>query len=94
MNNTIVPCRSATTRGSRSVGGHTDALPIMPTAMHNVPKSFDGGDIDDEGRWYGQDLSCLECRQTTAMRLSITSTYLLAALHCGECGATFCEYWI
>ena len=62
--------------------------------MHNVPKSFDGGDIDNHGHWWGQDMSCLECRETTAMRSGMTSTYLLASLQCGECGETFCLYWV
>jgi hypothetical protein len=47
--------------------------------MLNVPKSFDGGDIDNHGRWWGQDMSCLECRETTAMHAGITSSYLLAS---------------
>ena len=63
-------------------------------SMRNVLKTFDGGDIDDDGHWCGQDMSCLECRKTTAIRSAITSTYLLASLQCGECGEIFVEYWI
>ena len=63
-------------------------------AMRNVPKSFDGGDIDNHAHWYGPDMSCLECRETTAMRSGMTSIYLLARLECGACGETFCLYWV
>ena len=62
--------------------------------IHNVLKSFDGGDIDNHGHWWGQDMSCLECRETTAMHAGITSIYLLACLECGACGETFCLYWV
>ena len=44
-----------------------------PDPMRNVPKSFDGGDIDNHGHWYGPDMSCLECRETTAMRSGLMS---------------------
>lgn len=60
----------------------------------NVPKTFDGGDINDTGHWRGADMCCLECRETSAMRIGITATYLLAALQCGECGETFAETWL
>lgn len=60
----------------------------------NVPKHFDGGDIDNHGHWYGDAMGCLECRETRHMGMGCTSTYLLAELHCGECGAVFAEYWI
>ena len=62
--------------------------------LHNVPKTFDGGDIDVQGHWYGQDMCCLECGETTAMRSGLTRTYLLACLQCGECAVSFCEYWV
>jgi hypothetical protein len=59
----------------------------------NVPKHFDGGDIDNQGHWVGADMSCLECRETHPMRMGITATYLLAALRCGNCGEPFAEVW-
>lgn len=60
----------------------------------NVPKHFDGGDIDKNGRWLGEHMSCLECRETAAMRMGITSTHTLKQLECGECGEPFAEVWI
>jgi hypothetical protein len=60
----------------------------------DVPKHFDGGDIDNNGRWYGEEMCCLECRETKHMRVGITATYLLATLDCGECGEPFAEYWV
>lgn len=62
--------------------------------LYNVPKHFDGGDIDDNGHWRGAEMCCLECRETTAMHCGITSTYLLASLNCGECGESFAKYWV
>ena len=55
---------------------------------------FDGGDIDNFGHWYGETMSCLECRETEAVRIGTTPTYMLAELHCGECGTTFAEFGI
>jgi hypothetical protein len=63
-------------------------------AMTDVPKHFDGGDIDWNGGWAGEAMCCLECRETTRMRIGVTPIYLLAELHCGECGAPFAEVWI
>jgi hypothetical protein len=60
----------------------------------NLNVITDGGDIDDNGSWYGAEMGCLECHETTQLRSGITPTYLLAELHCGECGTTFCEYWV
>ena len=65
-----------------------DAIP-----MRDVPKHFDGGDIDDEQHWYGALMCCLECRNVDAMRMTVTRTYLLAALSCGSCGEVFAEVW-
>lgn len=62
--------------------------------MRDVPKTFDSGDIDNHGRWIGEEMCCLECRETVEIRAGITSTYLLAVLHCSECGEPFAEYWI
>ena len=31
------------------------AIVTANNAMRRVPKTFDGGDIDDHGHWYGQD---------------------------------------
>lgn len=64
-----------------------------PWNLRDVPKIFDGGDIDYEGRWYGDRMCCLECRATEAMRMSPTSTYMLVSLDCGECGRSFGEFW-
>lgn len=60
----------------------------------DVPKHFDGGDIDNNGHWVGEEMGCLECRETRQMRSSATATYLLASLNCGECGEPFAEYWV
>ncbi len=62
--------------------------------MRNVPKHYDGGDINEHGSWRGAAMSCLECRETTDMRAGITATYLLGTLECGECGEIFAEVWI
>jgi len=43
----------------------------------DVPKHFDGGDIDERGYWYGADMCCLECHETHEVRAGITATYLL-----------------
>src|SRR6266446_2586799 len=43
--------------------------------MHNVPTIFDSGHIDNHGHWRGQDMSCLERRESIAMQAGITSTY-------------------
>ncbi len=63
-------------------------------AMRGVPKTFDGGDIDNDGQWYGSEMCCLECRETADVRCGTTSTYLLGTLECGECGEVFAEYWL
>ena len=70
------------------------AIVTANNAMRRVPKTFDGGDIDDHGHWYGRDMSCMECRETTPMRAGVTNIYLLGCLRCGACGAILCEYWI
>lgn len=62
--------------------------------LRDVPKHFDGGDVDDYGRWVGAEMGCLECRTTNAMMMGITLTYGLAALECGECREVFAEYWV
>lgn len=59
--------------------------------MRDVPKIFDGGDIDSSGHWEGALMCCLSCRETEPMRYTITGTYMLFALECGECGQRFCE---
>lgn len=59
----------------------------------NVPKAFDGGDIDNNGRWYGAEMCCRDCRETANMRMGMTATYMLATLECGECGEVFAETW-
>lgn len=68
---------------------------LHPTPrMRDVPKHFDGGDIDGDGQWYGPDMSCLDCRATRPVRYTHTHTYLLAALECGNCCELFAEVWI
>lgn len=61
--------------------------------MRDVPKHFDGGDIDHQGHWHGAAMCCLDCGETRPMRLGITPTYQLMALECGECYAIFAEVW-
>lgn len=81
-------------RASTTIGWlQSNSQPARREYTRDVPKTFDGGDIDDHGHWYGAEMSCLECRETTHMRMGITATYLLAALQCGECGETFAETW-
>lgn len=78
------------------------AATILPTTYGNVhrreytrdvPKTFDGGDIDDNGHWRGAEMGCLECRTTRRMVVGPTATYLLSVLRCGECGERFAEFW-
>jgi hypothetical protein len=59
----------------------------------DVPKHFDSGDIDNNGRWYGSTMCCLECRDTDTMRMGIGGLYLLATLECDNCSAVFAETW-
>jgi transcription elongation factor Elf1 len=61
--------------------------------MRNVPKTFDGGDIDNHGHWVGAEMSCLECHETAEVRMGLTATYMLAAIECRECGEVFAEVW-
>jgi len=70
------------------------STPYRREYTRDIPKHFDGGDIDDNGHWYGAEMSCLECHETHQMRQGITATYLLATLECGSCGETFAEYWV
>ena len=62
--------------------------------MRKVPVTFDGGDINDNGQWRGEEMGCLECREIHQVRAGITATYLLAQLQCGGCGERFAEYWV
>lgn len=62
--------------------------------LRAVPTIYDGGDIDDDGRWYGEPMCCLECRETDAMRMGLSRTYLLATLECSNCLQVFAEVWI
>lgn len=71
----------------------SNSQPHRREYTRDVPKTFDGGDIDDHGHWYGAEMSCLECHETEAMRMSITATYMLAALRCGNCSEVFAETW-
>lgn len=75
------------------IGWNTAADPMFPEGLHNVPTHSDGGDIDDNGHWLGEDMCCLACRETRPMKIGPTSTYLLAELYCGECGEPFARYW-
>lgn len=52
---------------------------------------FDGGDISNSGHWYGAEIGCLECRETSNMDLAATPKYLTNALCCSECGAELAE---
>jgi hypothetical protein len=60
----------------------------------DIPKHFDSGDIDNDGRWYGSSMCCLECRTTDAMRMGAGGLFLLATLECGSCGEVFAERWL
>ncbi len=62
--------------------------------MRDVPVTFDGGDIDDHGHWYGSEMGCLSCHETAHIHCGITPTYLLASLNCSACGEAIAEYWI
>jgi hypothetical protein len=76
------------------IWAQSNSKPAAREFMRNVPKYFDGGDIDNENHWYGEQMGCLECGEVDAVRTGITSTYLLASLQCGNCGEVFAEYWI
>lgn len=52
---------------------------------------FDGGDIDGHGSWYGSEIGCLECRETSHLTLSAVAI-LRVGLTCNECGTVFAEY--
>lgn len=67
--------------------------PLVPQGLHDVPKTYDGGDINAHGQWCGEDMCCLTCRETAPMCMGLTTTYLLASLECGECGETFAQTW-
>ncbi len=56
--------------------------------------TFDGGDIDNHFQWHGEAMSCLECRETEPVAMTMTATYMLAALVCGSCGEIFAETWV
>ena len=72
------------------------AIVTANNAMRRVPKTFDGGDIDDQAlvrpghELYGMPRD----RETTPMRAGVTNIYLLGCLRCGACGAIFCHYWV
>lgn len=72
----------------------SNSKPPAREFMREVPKHFDGGDIDDDGHWRGPEMSCLECKETTAMHYGITARWFIAALECGECREVFAEYTI
>ena len=55
---------------------------------------FDGGDLDSNNNWQGELVGCLECRETTPIRLSLTPTYLMEELQCGECGSPLGDVWV
>ena len=55
---------------------------------------FDSGDIDSNNNWQGELVGCLECRETTPIRLSLTPTYLMEELQCGECGSPLGDVWV
>lgn len=65
--------------------------PAVREFTRNVPKTFDGGDINTNGQWRGAEVGCLECRETAAMHYGGTATYMVAQLECGECGEPFAE---
>jgi hypothetical protein len=47
---------------------------------------FDGGDTDAHGRWWGEAICCIACKETSRIRLGFTGTYLVEELFVDECG--------
>lgn len=55
---------------------------------------FDGGDINDNGQWRGEEVSCLDCRETRPMQMGPSPAWCVAELRCGECGRGLAEFGI
>jgi hypothetical protein len=47
---------------------------------------FDSGDIDDHGRWWGEAICCIACKETSRIRIGLTRTYMVNELFVDECG--------
>lgn len=50
---------------------------------------YDGGDIDNHGRWVGGEICCLACHEETFIKTGMTPTYMLVAFYFDCCGENF-----
>src|SRR5207302_9864721 len=64
-----------TARRGRSAGGHTrmPAIVTANNAMRRVPKTFDGGDIDDHGHWRSEERRVGKEEETEVLTYGDTS---------------------
>lgn len=53
---------------------------------------FGGGDIDDNQRWHGEPMGCLECHEVSPIYLDVSPRHYRESLNCGECGEPFATW--
>lgn len=61
---------------------------MLKPALPGILPIIDGGDIDENGQWYGSEMCCLECHETDYLRSQALDEFISLPA-CGECGELF-----